>query len=789
MTREREDEIQRFKASLETKEKRILELKNVLANPIAVNHSNVQELSQKKRQCDDLEAALADSQRHLAQAQKRLGIAAQKHEKLVNRRLQAKRQIRLFEKRYSELNAKFESLSKEKNAIEAKIGNGEQENEFLRAQLKAAMASHAEGESAWTLKVQELKRAQLAVESLESVIEVQRREIEGLAGKRSQLAELLQKEHEVAMRLEEIADAEARRASEFERNAKRLERQIRFNFNEDSVSVVVERLVPMLREPLRSRVLHIAQQEGVSHDSKFFAILEEVGRGFRSQDTSSEVNKARGEIGDEKARNQRLLAVINSIFGSFQRLLREERSLPSGDAALFEFLSEQCVQLDKLLQEEERVSPEIIATDFLYDGTIEERKETLEKMRRTGWDSQATFDLFAAQIFTNSAQAREIKRVKRIIAEQAATIEKFERLLGCSDLAGAEAALEQIASNMKALKSKNKVLQQQLKERESAQPTGPAADDLEVTISQLESRIQSLEKDLESVIAHSASLQRELEVKTLQISSAENSHHQIVEDCAELQRKHLEEMAQFETIIDERNREIRDLSLQFRQAKADLEQQTDRFEKAMAEMREKLNSRTERFNRDAALLQQKKKNLESQFANKLQAIDRKYHHELQKAIEVQEELKKKLADTVQAMRTQSQDGLELSEKLSSSLTKSEKRNQQMINEVSKLTLEKKELEMELRSLTDQMKREIQILNTQNALKIMNAETQFQHDLTTLRGTFMKERNQFIITVLSEFGDLDRFNADDISETDFHEAVSTIAVKYRTSVCRSRPLSQ
>jgi hypothetical protein len=224
---------------------------------------------------------------------------------------------------------------------------------------------------------------------------------------------------------------------------------------------------------------------------------------------------------------------------------------------------------------------------------------------------------------------------------------------------------------------------------------------------------------------------------------------------------------------------VRDLDLKLRQAQSDLEELGESFRKSTAELKEKLTSRTEKFKRDVTLLQQKKKNLEEQFVTRLKANDNKWQRDLERAVEVQNELKVRLADTVQAMKAQAQESVELSERLSQSLAKSEKRNQQMTNEMSDLVVEKKALEAELKSLSEHMKREIQILNAQAGLKVMNAETKFQQEITALRAGFMKERHEFFISVLSEFDDLDEFDAEDITNEGFAQAMGRIAEQYHS----------
>jgi hypothetical protein len=153
---------------------------------------------------------------------------------------------------------------------------------------------------------------------------------------------------------------------------------------------------------------------------------------------------------------------------------------------------------------------------------------------------------------------------------------------------------------------------------------------------------------------------------------------------------------------------------------------------------------------------------------------------LKKASDVEDALKAKVADTLQAMKQQAQDNHDLSEKLAESLANSERRNQQMTNEISKLSVAKKALELQVKSLNEQMKREVQIAHSQAALKAMSAETRFQEDLTAVKGQMTKDKMALITTILSEFDELEQFADEEIDDHEFIRVIETVAKTYRAN---------
>jgi chromosome segregation ATPase len=779
-----------LKQALENKEQRITELKTVLANPLRSEvpeiQSLMQDLSVKKREYDELESVLTETQANLAKYQKKLAGVAEKNEQLQARNTQLKKTLGTIQRKQGESAAALESGHRERDELRLKIEGILQENESLHAQLRAASASHDQGKTAWTSKCQELDQSRSAIASLEGVMEAQRKEIARWNSERQRLAELLERQGQITAHFETLADTESNRAKELEAKAKRLQREnralqegvTRVENGSALIAQVNEQLLPRLNDSLRSKLVRITQDHLTPTSERLKKTIDTLASLLNQVANSGDAHGLRKEQNAEgKAAVDSLLTVISALFHAFQNQFRDEKSIPgleNSDNAFLEFLASKCVQLDSILKENDFMTPQFISMDFLFSGSIEDRRQILNQIRSAGWDIPATFDLFCAQILVNIAQRHEIDQLKQLFHDQALRIEQIQQALECEDFSSAQVVSEQIGEKIRSLRNRRRKLQAKLKARENYDGAHPSIAEYEKTLKSIEAKNSKLEADLKSLVNDATALQRELDAKSQQLVSLEKSHNSLIEESAEHQRKHLEEICDLEKVLDERNREIRDLTLNFNQLTSDSEQQIESLRKASKEIKERLVSRTAKYKRHVSLLEQRKKNLEQQLVARLRAQERQSQEDLDRATAAQNELRAQFDEQFRATKDQVQKNRELSDRLSTSLAETEKRNQQLTSEISRLTVAKKSLEVQLRAVEDRMKRETQILTSQAAMKAMNAETRFQEDINALKSRYAKEKSELIVSVLAEFDQLEQFEDEEITDAAFLTVMEQVA---------------
>jgi chromosome segregation ATPase len=275
---------------------------------------------------------------------------------------------------------------------------------------------------------------------------------------------------------------------------------------------------------------------------------------------------------------------------------------------------------------------------------------------------------------------------------------------------------------------------------------------------------------LETVVTDAIALQRELDVKVQQVIGLETSHNQLIEDSKGMQRKHFDEISEFERIIDERNREIRDLTLKYNIIKTDSEQEIQGLRKNILQHQKHFKSKTAKWRRAISLLRQQKKNIEEKLVNRIKVRER----QIEEGNKLRDELKQRLDGVNEELRAKMQENRGICEKLSNSLTETQRKRKRMATQISNLQAAKVSLEMQIQSLNDQIRREAQIVNSQMAVRKMNLETQFQEELNSMISRSAREKIGLMTSVLAAFDVIEQFDGEDITEDVFLRTIEKIA---------------
>ena len=163
----------------------------------------------------------------------------------------------------------------------------------------------------------------------------------------------------------------------------------------------------------------------------------------------------------------------------------------------------------------------------------------------------------------------------------------------------------------------------------------------------------------------------------------------------------------------------------------------------------------------------------------MKARDRQTQEEMKRYSEAQNDLKAKLSESTDSMNRQLAEQKELTDRLTASLEASEKRNQKIQSEMTKLSIAKKSLEAQIKSINEQMQREVQIQNSQAQLRQMNAETRYQEELDRVKTSFANEKSELMTSVLADFDQLDQFDEDGVTEDTFKATMKQIAQTFRS----------
>lgn len=787
---DREQDVQRLQQTIDHKDARIAELTRKLTTPDHTEsnemHNILAELSSKKRELEELKSRLTDEENLNDRLRNKISTAASRIQKYKNQKAQYKKNLKTCSEKQTTFDYKIREAKKENDALNIEIEQARQTIENLQIQLKAAQASHTEGEAAWTCKSQEIKRLKGALETAESSIEKQRKEINHYTLERNRMVEIIQSQNQIITSFESIIQSNQDANKDLAAKNKQLSKQLdkeRANASNESIDKKTldklnQSLTNNINDNIKYRLLQVSNDQHLTPNQKIQSICQEVANAINHPKTNpQDIQRLESEKEELSNKNKHIYNVVDAVIHSFQNLMQEQRLIENSKPALInqslvDFITINSAKLEESLKENDLISPQFISMDFLFNGSYDERRLAIQKLANNGWDYENTFSLFCVQCLTNIAQSREIEKLVSMTNDQAMQLDQINEVCSSNDINEAINAIKSLIDQKSKMKKVHK--QCMVEATEELQKQKQA---YEQQIEAQKEKIHQLEHDFKVLVQDAAVLQKEVDSKTKQFNSIEKSHKAFQEDTALLQKKHLEEMNQFEKAIDERNKENHELMLKLNQLQSDSSQQIKGLKKANQELRDAYNKKQEKFSRIIKLLNQKKKNLEDQLNSRMTEQERIKQNEMQQMARIQDDLKMKLTETIQTMQEQNNSHKETTQKLTESLAQSEQRNKKMSNEIAKLSITKKSLEFQLNSLNDQMKREIQLLNSQFAFKTMTAETQHQEQLAAQKNEWVKEKTSLMLNILNDFDQIDDYD-DDIDECLFNQAIRQISHDYK-----------
>jgi chromosome segregation ATPase len=745
ISQERERELTRLQQALDEKEKRIIELKTILGNPLRSEtpqvYAVVHELASKTGECEEQRMALQDLEKKSDQLQKQLSAITEKNEKLGIRNAQLRQMIAVLQKSEIENRVALQAFAQETSDLKARIELCLGNIDSLKGHIRASSVFRARSKAQWQSKCSELDHYKKMLASFEEVIENQRMEIERFGAERAHLIELLERQNQTGVVLNEMLDNQRNQLKECEAHAAKIEKS-----NEElSLSRACESFLSRVRNRSQFNFGKILRDSQISNFIRIDKILTVIADCINQSEESEaaarrEVETLTKSIAVEKGHAQRVLAVIAT---TIQTLAHD------ADQLFLETLGHVSMELETALKGDVFTSPDPLTSEFLIGGTLEARRQALQQMQTSGWDAPTTFALFNAQILANIAQRRTVENLTQTLAEQRSQIEFIQMALDCPDMNRAVEKVHEIVKILKNIRRRNKRLETIVAENNAERRS---VAECERTIAEFKAQNESLRKDLQSLAADIATRQQELEVKTRQIQTLETSHQQLVDESSTRQAKHFEEICQLEKTIDELGRQSRDLAFTLEKLKAESNQKIESLTKQNQKLSETVRTKSIKFKQKVTALEEKRK----QKLGDEQAI--------------QGDFKTKFMTANEALHARDEECQRLSVKLSETL----KANTQLSNQLSHLSVTNKSLEMQRRALNDQMEREAKIIASQTSLRAMTAETRFQQELNAVKACLKKEKNDLVTAVLSAFGQLQQFNGADIPDEAFLRVMRSTA---------------
>jgi len=249
-------------------------------------------------------------------------------------------------------------------------------------------------------------------------------------------------------------------------------------------------------------------------------------------------------------------------------------------------------------------------------------------------------------------------------------------------------------------------------------------------------------------------------------------------------------------IIQSLNEDIKENKLVF-------QKEISKYDQIILEKNQELSTIEKNCSIAAAKSELTLKSFENEYGGiktKLDGLQKKYNKLKQKHSQTKIELKKKDDEFVGIVNKHKKSTIEYRKENSEFLKKikdfehevanlkcviddlnQQKNNMQKLisQETSKLTNEKKVMEMKYNSVVDSLKREIEVIGSQNKLKIASLESKHNETLNQISMTHQKEIHKIIVEVLEEFDILQQVDDKDLKPKEFLRVIHRIGDEYRT----------
>ena len=796
---EKQSEKQMYEQLIGERNQRIAELKERAQVPeIQANEERerlIDDIAHKCQENELLNDRLRQSQNLIKELENKVRASYSQIQKVQNSKDKLKQKQQQYETRVAELEKTIAVMKLEQDSNYAQQNNNNMELESLRMQLQAAEVSHTQGAAAFEAQRQETEKLKKSLDLIEQTVKDLRNEIDSLNTEKTKLLDIVKKQNLLINELEKTAKDSKQAADDLRKKLKLQTDKMNDPYeNPQLVSTIQQNFIPLFNEPLRSKLTSLlASTPGhplQKANSVFRAVADAyIASGQPAKEKEEELKKAVAEFNSKKDAIDSILSLAEATIQSLSFIARTLKSdneamqcEPGRNKEMLDCATKSLQKLEGALSSNDLLDPQFVSMTFLTGGSFEDRRAALQEVATLGWNSRITFDLFCLQLLINSVQEKELQQMRASYDSIYADIEQIKDATGCEDISLFSEYISQLASKMLHMKSVNKKLNAYIKSLESREDEIKAQEDLVSAYEELQQQVCEMEqqiKHLQSEIKKSQTLLRQREMKIQQLEET-NARNETV-STEEMQRLRAE-ITDYEHEIDEKNIQIRNLNLQLQQSKSETEIQLRSAKKQADEVNASNIAKIEKYQLMYQQVKEKKKASEKALIQKYNDAQKTQQNEMTKLVQCQNELKEKLADTIQQLRQQSDEKNALAKKLTENLNVSEERNKQMTAEITKLSMAKKSLEVQVQSLTDQLKREVQLISSQNAFKEISIETRHQEEIASLKSKFNAEKNNLLLRILEEFDAIDILTDTDIDEESALDALHKVSDDYRKKKC-------
>lgn len=726
---DRKEEINKFQQMMALKDTRIRELQEKLTSPSHEEDKDyirtIQELSIAKSENNEIKQKLAEQTELTKSYRNKLGNCVKK--------------LQQYQKNCDELKRKLGEISQKKiqsEQMQSKLNDQiseeiqqhkllEKENLELQAQLQDLLLHKNENDS--SLKQQSIERIQHALAKIDPIIHQQESEISTLAMERKKFVNIIQTQTQMLALYDLHLKNNEQKISQMSNKLK--------NNNSESVfcGLFESLIIPELDSESRLKFLNILSNQSQSLKSKIEALFSNLVQ---------IVKKSNEKVAFK-------ISMISDVTG--RKFTRDS------------FMDYIYSQMNSHLNSVSSISP--------FKGSFETRTTALKQIIEGKINLQQLIDLFSAQIIINIILEDENSKIKEELASSNTFRHQFQEYFG-------EHTIEDIWHKLQSLSFKAKKLK-----KLKSQSNEEYYQELEEQILKQKEKIKTLENGMRTLVNDAGVMQTQLEIQTEQFKTLQENYQKVQIESSQIQSKHMEELNKYEKIIEERNNDIKILNTKITTLSIESGQKIKSLEKINEDMAKTNSLKEEKYQKYISSL----KGHLSKMNSKLHSSEEYKKTKILQLAKIQSELRDKLNESLTVMKKQFNENQALSNQLNESIMAKENISKAFNEEINKLSIAKKAVEMQCQSLKEQSKREIDILNSQYNFKALAERTKHQEEINSIKTELVTQKNNIVLSILEEFDELNSMNIDDFDNINFQIKIKEIAQKYRAfklgSICK------
>lgn len=729
-----------------------------LAQKLQVSQEHIQKL-RKDRQLliDDLETKDQAMETIVTEIQE---LKLQK-KKLRNKTVAIAERLQDAEGRVVQLDNLIDTLENDKSAIC-------QEVETLKTQLSTCRSIITESENTIVSLKNELSVRASCIDALEKEFEAQKNEIEQYGIDRQNIITLLQKAH-TGLTITESKIETVTKENENLRN--RLKGAKKSGARQSGISQpdISDLSLPFegaFGDKIRS-IFALPQYQPMQ---RLQLIMTECAKHINilteKCDTLTKQNhKLSAQVEEQKSGQVQYGQILAALLRDLKNIcgIEHDYILPSVNSEEEDqfkaFVIEKTTQIDPFVRDDIIAESQFVPSDIFFTIDMNKRKNAVKELLHP---TEIGFSILTAQFLTNVILRRRLdslnEPLKKIIEISHPTSETPP------DIAGIPAYFKKIIDSNDKLKQSRKQIRAAFKKAQNTQIALARADsDQKTRISQLELQNESLTNEVEVLKVKYQVVSNELALKTNECSSLADFAAHIKENVVDQQNETRIRTDRLEAALQEKTKECNTLTSLVRKLQNSIDEitneQTRKVRHNEGILKQSIVDLQEENEQLERKLQQKKKD-----AKRMEkALKEQYDASMREAIAGFEASKASFEETIQEMKDKAKHAHEMSRKLVESVNDSERRNQRLIEENSRLSHECKNINVQIATLRQQVAKEKQHVQAQLAAQMMACESKVQAATMEVKSGYEKQIRDLLEYVCENIG-----HYYDIDENDFNE---------------------